>query len=163
MQLALRHGVYGGWHGLGQSGETVDEGTGLPTDTGINFSSGETDPSLYYPAPGSELTTIPGTELTPAELATEQAAAQSWLSQYGGGVLSAAQIAAGIAQGVIRATTTPAQRAACPSGAMFPNGQCVGLGGGAAAPLIAGIPNQTLVILGVGFLALLLLGGGKHR
>jgi len=161
MQLPLRRAY--GWGGLGQSGETDTEGGGLPTGS-IDFSSGETDPSAYFPAPGYNIGTTPGVELTPTELAAEQTRARAWLSTLdlpgslttGAKVaLTAAQIAAGLQAGNLKASST------CAGGYLVAGtGQCVSSPAGAGAPLVAGISNQTLAI-GVGVLLLLMFMGRK--
>ena len=160
MELALRRGYHRRWPGLGQSGEVDTEGGGLPGG-GIDFSSGEADPSLYFPAPGSTLTTTPGVDLTPDELAAEQTRASAWLAQIPGALsvagkvaLSAAQIAQGVAAGNIKASST------CPSGYLVAgSGQCVTAPG--SPSIFGGISNTTLAVVGVLFV-LFALGSRKR-
>lgn len=174
MSQSIQHGVYGGWWGagiagLGDSGETDVEGSGLPTGGSVDWSSGEVDPSTYYQAPGYDLTTVPGVELSPVELAAEQTRAYAWLQALpnvvnvaGKVALSASQIAQGIQQGVVKASST------CQSGYMVPGGQCVQAQGSQlslSGQLIPGVPNKTLLIVGAGVLMLMILSqsGGRRR
>jgi hypothetical protein len=173
MQLTLRRKPVGGyWRGqlgrLGQSGETETEGTGLPTDSTPDFNTQEYYESGYTgPGPGYNIETTPGVELTPTELAAEQTRARSWLSENFPSVLntgtkalmSATQIAAGLQAGAVKTSST------CPSGYMIAGGACVQQQAGAPAagqPLIPGLDNRSLAIIGAG-LAFLLLLGGKRR
>ncbi len=159
MELALRRG-FRRWPGLGQSGETDTEGVDLPTGS-IDFSSGEVDPSTYYPAPGSTLETTPGVELTPAELAAEQTRASAWLATIPGALsiagkvaLTAAQISAGVAAGNLKPSST------CPSGYLVAGGgQCVT----APTGTTGGISNTTLAIGAIAFLFLMMASGGGGR
>ncbi len=176
MELALRRKAYrtGGWwgRGMGQSGETDEEGTGLPTDstpdtTYIDYSSGEVDPSTL-PGPGYNIPTKPGAELSDAELAAEQARARDFLAKLPNILntatkvtMSAAQLAAGLTAGVVKPSTT------CPGGYLVAGtGQCVQTPAAAAtAPtLVAGIPNSTLfmIIGGFGLLLILSKSGGRR-
>jgi hypothetical protein len=168
MELALRqaYGLWGHLGGMGQSGEVGEEGGGLPGGA-VDFSSGEVDPSTYYPAPGYNIGTTPGVELTPTELAAEQARARTWLSQLnlpsavtaGAKVaLTAAQIASGLQAGTVKASST------CPGGYLVSGtGQCVQASSATSAQLLSGISNQTLAIVGIAFVALMMLGGGGGR
>jgi hypothetical protein len=73
--MSDRNGYYGGWwpHGLGESGETESESSGLPTDyAGVNNESGEAYYEVTTGAP-----TIAAPELTAPEFAAEQARAQA--------------------------------------------------------------------------------------
>ncbi len=163
MQVSLRQRQqYGGWW-RGLSGETDDEGSGIPGD--IDFSSGEVDPSTYYPAPGYNAPTTTAPDLTPVELSAEQDRARVWLQQLpniinvaGRITMSASQLAAGIQQGVIKPSTT------CPSGYLVGT-ECVApvAQPAASAQLIPGLPNSTLAMIGGGLLILVLISKGGRR
>ncbi len=165
MQVSLRQRRQYGWRGMGDggSGETDTEGSALPGD--IDFSSGETDPSAYYPAPGYNIETAPGPVLAPDELAAEQARAQDWLKQLpniinvaGKITMSASQLAAGIQAGMVKPSTT------CPSGYLVGT-ECVApvAQPAASASLVPGLPNSTLAMIGGGLLILVLISRGGKR
>ena len=161
----LPSGVYGGWWGLGQSGETDTEGGGLP-DMTVSTSSGEVDPSLMYADPGFNIATAPGELMSPEQIAAEQADARTWLQSIGApAALTAAQVAAAVAKGFLQPTKTAAQRAACPGGYVFPNGDCAQVQTAAGAPLIPGIDNKTLLLVAAGLVFFMILsksGGGRR-
>jgi hypothetical protein len=152
--------------GDGGSGETETEGSGLPPGD-IDFSSGEVDPSTYYPAPGYNIIPSgpPAPELSPEEFAAEQERARQWLAQLpniinaaGRITMSAAQLAAGIQAGTIKPSTT------CPSGYLVGT-ECVApVQPAASASLIPGLPNSTLAMIGGGILILVLItkSGGRR-
>jgi hypothetical protein len=167
--MSRQAGVYGGWWGgMGDSGEVASEGSGLPTDSSfLDTSSGEFDPSIFYPAPGYNIETQPGEYQSPEQFAAEQTAARSWLASIGSPVvLNAAQIAAGLAQGILK-VATPAQKATCPGGMVFQNGDCAHVQQSATVgtQLVPGVSNNTLLIVGLGFAFLMLLSssGGRRR
>lgn len=165
MTVGLRNRIRGGWWngGLGDegSGETAVEGSGLPTDTYVDYSSWEYDPS-FLPAPGYNLSTIPGIELSPIELSAEQARARTWLQNLpnvlstGAKVaLTAAQITQGLTAGTVKHSST------CPAGYMISGtGQCV-QAAGSSQQILPGLPNNTLYLIGGGLLVVLLLSGGS--
>ena len=174
MQLNLRHGVghlgdaiddfWNDFWAPG-SGEVATEGGGLPGGA-LDFSSGEVDPSLFFPAPGFNIQTEPGVELSPVELAAEQTRARDWISHLPATVnvagklaLSAAEIAAGLSAGALKPSST------CPSGYLIAGGgACVQTAGaGSSGQLVPGIQNQTLVTIALGALALMVLSGGRRR
>ncbi len=152
MNVALRHGL----HGLGQSGETETEGGGLPGGT-IDFSSGEVASPFVYTTPWTE-DTIGVTSATPEE----QAAAQSWLA-HAFDPLNVNRIAQALKAGTIIASkVTPAGAKVCPSGYAYPNGQCIQTTG-TSTQILPGVSNQTLAIVGIGLVALVMIGGGRRR
>jgi hypothetical protein len=174
MELDLRRKAVGGyWRGgLGQSGETAVEGSGLPTDPGpdfnaVTYESGEVDLSTLA-APGYNITTAPIDPYTGSELQAEQGRARSWLETTFPSALntttkllmSAGQISAGVAAGAVKKSAT------CPSGYMVSGtGACVvpQTGPAAQAQLIPGLDNRSLAIIGGGLLFLFLLAGRKGR
>lgn len=141
----------------------IDPITGLP-DTGINLDVTTGTPALTAP------------DLTPDQMAQAQAQAEAWLLQNVPATsgmtpaqalsalstlsLSAAQIAAGLTAGTVQSAP-----GACPSGYKYSTGVCVpSVQPPASQSLISGISNQTLAIVGIGFLFLMMLGsGGKRR
>jgi hypothetical protein len=149
----------------------AEEGSGsaLPTDGYIDNSSGEFDASAYFPSPGYNIATEPGQALTAEQFASEQAAARSWLATIGSPVvLNAAQVAAGLASGIIKAVT-PGEHSNCPGGYVFQNGDCAHVQQATSKPaagqLVPGISNNTLLIIGIGFAFLMILSqsGGRRR
>ena len=178
MQLALRRAygyAYGpprplSLRGLGQSGEVGSEGGSLP-DFGT-VTGGDpipTDPSTFLP-PGYNITGVtPGAELTPAQLAQQQAEASAWLLQnipttppgmttaqtLSTLALTASQIATGLTAGTVQRAAT------CPSGYQYASGPCVP--GAATGQLISGVSNSTLGIAAIAFLALMMFSGGRRR
>ncbi len=143
------------------SGEVAVEGSGLPTSGyGSDNSSGEVQYTIFG-AP-----TVAGPELTPAQMSTMQAEAKNWID-HAFDPSQATKIAQAITAGalVVSGINTQGQRI-CPSGYAYPNGQCAQVSG-QAGQLISGISNNTLMIVGIGFLGLMMLtgssGGGRRR
>jgi hypothetical protein len=81
--------------------------------------------------------------------------------------LTASQLAQAITAGTVVLTKTlsgPAAVAggACPSGYATPQGQCVAVQAvQGAKQILPGVSNQTLAIVGIGFAALILMGGKR--
>jgi hypothetical protein len=128
------------------------------------------DAAAYSALPGGSTgmpAAGPAPDLTPAELAAEQARATTWLAQnttpailksVTGAALTAAQIASGLTAGAVKPSST------CPSGYLLAGtGQCV-ISGAPGASVVAGLPNSTLLMIGGGFLLLMILSksGGRR-
>ncbi len=169
MQLALRRGVYGLGDAVGDA-EVVDTllqpscADGLCTDpvSGVTVMdpsyTGSFDPETGLPvgaftAPGGSTVNFSSGE---GLIAGGPTAAQI-LSKA---ALTASQIAVGIRGGSVQAVA-PTQ---CPSGYKYATGACVP-GVTQSSSLVSGISNSTLAIVGIGFLALLMMssGGGRRR
>ncbi len=172
MEVALRRkqAPGGWWRGLGDD-TTVD-----PTTTDGSLESqliaagvDPADAGAYSALPGGStgMPSTTGPDLTPDELAAEQARASSWLAQNTPAILNAttkaaltaAQISSGVAAGALKPSST------CPSGYLVAgSAQCVNTAQGTAAPLVAGLPNSTLAMVVGGFLLLMILskGGGRR-
>ena len=174
---------------LQYAADAIDPETGLPLGSdlpggGIDFSSGEVDPStIYSPTTGGAstedyLTAWEGSEGVTSATPEEQAAAQAWLLQNvpvaarsGNAAalstlaLTAAQIAAGVSAGTVKTS------AACPSGYSFSTGVCVPKSGAVATPAgqwFSFATNQQvttfgLVILGALIFVNLIPSGGRRR
>lgn len=162
MQVSLRtRQHYGGWwRGLGDEGSD-DAAAGYGAQEG-----GGVDPSTLYPEPGYNITpsATPAPDLSAEEFAAEQDRARAWLAQLpnivnvaGKVTMSAAQLATGIQQGMVKPSTT------CPSGYLVGT-NCVAPVAQTAAALIPGLPNSTLAMIGGGLLILVLIGkqGGRR-
>ncbi len=176
-----------GYRGMGEiDPETgLELGTGLPGG-GLDFSSGEVDPStLLAPTTGGTsegdyLTAWEGSEGVTTATPEEQAAAQAWLLQniptdaragqaaaLSKLALSAAQIATGLTAGTVQ--TVPAS--SCPSGYKFSAGPCVpGPAGSTPGQWVSFATNKQLITFGVVVVAGLLIvnlipsgGGGRRR
>ena len=80
--------------------------------------------------------------------------------------LSSSQLTSAIAAGTVvlsKSLTGAAAGKVCPSGYATPQGQCVSLaGGGVSAPIIPGVSNQTLLLMGIALFALVMIGGRKR-
>lgn len=161
MNVQLRHGLGDAESDFNFDWDWVTGGGGHSVGGDLAAGAGG-DPSLLFPSPGYNITTAPGAELSPADLATEQAAARDWIS-HAFDPTAASRIAQAVASGaiVVSKGLTSSGAKICPSGYAYPNGQCIQVAG--SQQLIPGIPNQTLVIVGIAFLALVMLKGGGRR
>lgn len=150
MQLLLRPRF-----GLGQSGETDFESGGLPGGTEeYSFEgSGEgaeaelpVDPSTLYAPPGynqqASVDPVTGRPFNSAQLARSLAAGTVVLTS----ALTGSAAAAAAAKGCGKYATH--------------QGQCVSVPGGAS--IIPGVSNQTLMLIGIGLFALIMIGGRKR-
>lgn len=162
MNVALRHGLgdvfedY--WDYVSTpppvtgSGEGGYEGGGLPG--GIpDYSSGESGDTTTLNFGGGYVgSTTPGggyATVKPVQGST--------------GIDAAALAKALTAGTLLVSKLNPATgQAACSSGYQYPNGSCLPVATPAAKQILAGVSNQTLAIVGIGFLLLMMMGG-KHR
>ena len=165
MEVSLRRKEYGsgGWwrRGLGQSGETEEEGTGLPTDAEPDYSSGET----WNQSPQAltdYLALLEAGRQSPGDFGTPSRMPSS------ADIAKAIQMFATVG---IKALAPSPVTGACPPNLKLVGAACVPLNvtaGTAAAqttaPLVAGIPNSTLFMIvgGFGLLLILSKSGGRR-
>ena len=173
MNVALRHGLGDAledyWDSLftpEAPAATEDTGGSLyaqliaqgvnPVDAEAYLTSGQ------LPGGSTGASTSPGAELTPAELAKEQATARDWLA-HAFDPLNVNKIAQALKSGaaIVSKGLNAAGQPICPSGVAYPNGQCIETTG--TKQWLPGVPNQTVAIVGVAFLALMMGGGGGRR
>lgn len=185
MEVTLRRkpaGYGGWWRGLGDlESDLIAAGidpadaaaySALPPDTlysqliaaGVSPLDAAGYSGLPQVPTGMPSATAP--DLTPDELAAEQTRAADWLKALPNilntttkAALTAAQITAGVNAGALKSSST------CPSGYLVAGtGQCVSTVPTASTPLVAGIPNSTLYMIGGGLLLFMLLSksGGRR-
>lgn len=162
MEVALRKKRYGGWWGgLGDEG-TDDPEAGFGTSEGGIIDSGAGLPSPAYniiPTGGDDTLS----QLLASGAGKSDVGAPSTLPSSA----AIANAIASFAQIGVKALSPSPVTGACPAGYTLSGAACIPVPGASAlgAPLIAGVPNSTLLIIGGGFLFLMMLskGGGRRR
>jgi len=148
MNVALRHGL----HGIGDA----------ESDFNFDYDWITSDPDAGY-----AVTRDPGIPFGPQPANTDIIPFGERSGAMTGPVppLNTNQLAAAIKAGTVILSKLGAGGKVCPSGYATPQGACVPVQGsaGAGQPLIPGMSNQTLAILGIGLFALVMIGGGRRR
>lgn len=134
---------------------------------------GPVDPSLLYASPGFNIKTTPAAPLTPAQMQAQQTQAASDLLKMvpttaaiaaqlanSGLALTAAQIAAGVQAGTVRAVPTTT----CPTGYQYSTGTCVpGTGQWFSFATNTQVITWGVVVVGALIIVPMLSGGGGRR
>lgn len=161
MEVALRKKRYGGWwKGLGDE-STDDAYAGFGTAEGA-------DPTVVYADPGYNIGTSLDSTLEDIEkqlIASGYGKSDTGTPSSLPSVETIAKAISSFAQIGVKALAPSAVTGGCPAGYVLNGAACVPIAKtGVGAPLIAGVPNSTLMLIGGGFLFLMLLskGGGRR-